>query len=194
MRQFKIGFTLMEVLLALAIIGIIATIMTPMLVNNINEKKSEAILSRIKEQIVLGNQNIIQMANMNSETGSFTDVLEFVSMKDLGDEHDSPVLEIENLRTVVAGYWGVTPTTPIKKIEGAKDYYAFKNSPGGVAIGEYNLSQDEKDEKDEHKRETGFNVYIDTNGWNQNPNERDSDIFVFKLLNDGTLEEDKEEN
>ena len=37
MRQFKIGFTLMEVLLALAIIGIIATIMTPMLVNNLRQ-------------------------------------------------------------------------------------------------------------------------------------------------------------
>lgn len=203
MRQFKIGFTLMEVLLALAIVGIIATIMTPMLVSNVNEKKSEAILSRIKEQIVLGNHNIIQMANMNSQTGSFTDVLAFVSMKDLGEEHDdSPVLK--RLPKVIAGYWGVTTvdktfTTP-KEMEDGRDYYyyyAFKNSPGGVAIGKYNLSQDEKNEKDEHKRKTGFEVYIDTNGWNQNPNEIDSDIFVFDLLNDGTLlekEKVKEEN
>ena len=139
---------------------------------------------------------------MNSQTGSFTDVLEFVSMEDLGKEDDnSPVLKIENLTTVVAGYWGVTtadkPTTHIKEMKDVEDYYAFKNSPGGVAIGKYNLSQDEKNEKDEHKRKTGFEVYIDTNGWNQNPNEIDSDIFVFDLLNDGTLlekEKVKEEN
>jgi hypothetical protein len=74
-----------------------------------------------------------------------------------------------------------------------ENYYAFKNSPGGVAIvGKYVPSQGK--EAEQHKRETGFRVYIDTNGWNQNPNEIDSDIFVFKLLNDGTLEEDKEEN
>ena len=60
MRNFRPAFTLVETLIAMAIIGVIAAITIPQVVKNMNKNQSAIVLARAVEQINLGCQNIIQ--------------------------------------------------------------------------------------------------------------------------------------
>ena len=63
MKRNKKAFTLAEVSIAMAVIGIVATLILPLVVKNVQKLQTGPMLGRILEQIETGNQNIINLAN-----------------------------------------------------------------------------------------------------------------------------------
>ena len=212
MKFYKKAFTLAEILLAVGIIGVLAVITTPMLAKNVAEQKDRALLEKAKAQITLGNQNIIQVSNMNSASGRYTDLLAYIRAIDLDfDEGEDGVsassswfVTINNKTPffdVIPGYWGMVSIPSITSVNFGDKYrfYRFKNFPAGVAIprdikplvedveediDEENLSP----ENDPREPKTVLTtILIDANGWNKRPNVIGNDVFEFDLLNNGSL-------
>lgn len=77
----KVGFTLTEVLLALAIIGILAAVTIPQVAIGVEKRKAGAIIGRAVEQISLGCQNYIQSYNELQTNGGYT-----LSLNDIDDD------------------------------------------------------------------------------------------------------------
>lgn len=115
MRRLKLAFTLTEALLAMAIVGIIASITIPQVVKNLNKNQTGMILARAVQQIELGNQNMIQMVNDSYDDGSMIDTLNPIRFSDLN--FTNPLLNIQqtSILTVplfaeaASPYWGLTP-------------------------------------------------------------------------------------
>ena len=198
MKIFKSGFTMAEVLAALLIVGVIAILVLPMLVKNMQKQQSVAILGRAVDQIQTGNQNIIQFANVNRTNGSYSNTLSSVNMSDLisGQGQTSILLDFED---VIPAYWGLVPfdgnLLPIKDFSGNEEStdaqrvdagtrFSFSKFPGMVAISGNIANIDSINSAD---RITDIFVYIDTNGWDRRPNIAGKDVFAFQLRNDGTL-------
>ena len=70
MKNFKLGFTIAEVATALAIVGVVAALVMPLVVKNMQKQQAGPLLGRAVQQIELGCQNAIQLANSNSIDGS----------------------------------------------------------------------------------------------------------------------------
>lgn len=198
MRKLKLGFTLAEVATAMTIVGVIAVIVVPLVTKNIQKNQSGAILGRAVEQIVLGNQNIIQLANARTLNGGGADSLSVVTKANLGIE-DSNVSILPSLKDIVPAYWGLSSeatsggdSLAIKSYSGEKDgtddtnvnsgtKHVFSKFSAGISICGAGTVQSALD------AETGYTIYIDTNGWDKLPNRAGIDVFAFKLLNNGTL-------
>ena len=215
MKFYKKAFTLAEILLAVGIIGVLAVITTPMLAKNVAEQKDRALLEKAKAQITLGNQNIIQVSNMNSASGRYTDLLAYIRAIDLdfnegedGVSASSSWFVTINNKTpffdVIPGYWGIVSipsSTNIQNRANLGDYmfYRFKNFPAGVAIPRdiQPLVEDVEEDIDEENlppendprepKTVLTTILIDANGWNKRPNVIGNDVFEFDLLNNGSL-------
>lgn len=205
MKKNKKGFTLAEVATALAIVGIIAALTIPQVVSLVQKQRSGAILGRAVEQIELGCQNMIQYANSKYLESSHADALELISMKDL-DISDSTEPITVTMGSIAPSFWGLSPIEipsseikTIKKYNGDNDTgadfllitqdttkrYNFTKSPGAVAISTEVV--DATNPTHDLSSNTYIYVYIDTNGWDKNPNTYGKDIFAFNILNSGKL-------
>ena len=197
MRMFKKGFTLTEVLIALLILGIISAILMPVVVNDVQKKQSVSTLARIIGQIENGNQDLIQYVNSQSIDGSITDNLATVTLADLGGEGGGSGSSIlaANLQNSVRSFWGisrnvVTISPAILTFKGEtfseatlSDNYSLSKFSAGVSI----VTPEQPIYSNDVGAETGYVIYIDTNGWTTKPNKVGKDIFSFKLLNNGKL-------
>lgn len=200
MKHIQKGYTLAEILIALSIVGVIATILTPTLAKNIQKQTSGAALGRAVTQIELGCQNIIQLANSERTDASFADTLSMVTQQDIGysNSTNSILLDFAN---IIPPYWGLNadPIDPntIKTIRSyggganandnthvqSSTLYTFNKTEGDVAIYEEQTPVDSST----LNAYTGYIIYIDTNGWKTLPNVAGKDVFAFKLLNNGKL-------
>lgn len=198
MKRLRNGFTLAEVLTTLIIVGVVATIVIPMVAKNIQKQQAGPILGRAVEQIEVGNQNIIQLANDSSTDPSYSLTLSTVSL----DNNGNVVLD-DDFKNKVIPYWGLKSTaidsediiTPIDNAGGNDNTanaamkgedslcYDFTKFPASACIsGDFNGQTTTVLDI-----ETGFTIYIDTNGAAKNPNRVGVDIFAFDLLNNGHL-------
>lgn len=200
MRKLKLGFTLAEILSALAIVGVVSAMVLPMTVKNVQQNQSGPILGRVIEQIQLGSQNMIQFANSNSVDGSFTDVLSTITESDLGVSLSNRSI-FGRFANIVPVYWGLNPEPveldnnfQVQTFAGANDAntanivredgtnYSFKNIPADISIiGAGAQNSVELDAR------TGIRIYVDTNGLNNRPNRVGVDIYALDLLNNGRL-------
>ena len=194
MRMFKKGFTLVEVLIALAILGVISAILIPNVSNDIQKKQSASTLAKAIAQIETGNQDMIQYVNANSIDGSAIDTLAMITYTDLGGNSSNSILTA-NLQNSVRSFWGLD-TNVVNISPGILTYdggafeeaslsnnYSFSKILAGVSI----VTPAQPVISDDFDAETGYLIYIDTNGWGQKPNKTGKDVFSFKLLNDGKL-------
>ena len=197
MIKLKKGFTIIEILIALAIIGIISMLTVPLVVDNIQQKQSAATLSKAISQIETGNQNLIQFANSQSDDGSYSDSFATIIREDLGIDDNTKTDSVlsEDFHTLVRSFWasdeGTTAISPsiqnydrtaFDEATLSNNYSFFKMSAGYSIVipSPITLQKD-------YDADTGFVVYIDTNGWTVKPNRVGKDIFSFKLLNNGKL-------
>lgn len=215
MKHNKFGFTLAEVVVAMAIVGIIAVISAPMVTTAVQKHQTGAVLGAAINQIITGNQHIIQIGNVNRNNISFTDVLALTELQDIGyeqpeqaegteegEEVNAPTDSVlDDFTNVVRGYWSVTPENELIAVEGfngedasddatavaAATRYSFSKIPAGVAISGSSVLVDGSVNQDKVSAPIGFIIYIDTNGWNVRPNRVGKDIFSFRLLNNGKL-------
>ena len=208
MKKLKLGFTIAEVATSMAVIGVVAALLMPQVVKNVQRAQAGPILGRAVEQITLGNQNIIEFANMNSAGGSQTNVLGTIRERDLNPGSETNNFILDNLSFIAPIYWGANnedvPVQDIKSIknfdnsnadaEDADDDFSdmivvsgralhFSKIPAGIAV----YSSDDFEPSIEIDADTSKIIFIDTNGWSNSPNTFGKDIFAFHLLNSGKL-------
>lgn len=164
-RSKKKGFTLTEVLLAMAVIGVISAVVVPQIVHSSQKNKSGIILGKAVEQIELGCQNMIQDYNNRDDAGA--------SMADT-------LLALDgrfqfNFLSLLQ-YIGATLAT-----NGNIWEYRFNKFPAEVRTGQF-VNQG----NDTHSI-IMENIVIDVNGFSHRPNLNGRDRFVFDLRNDGKL-------
>ena len=98
MRSMKKAFTLTELLVALGIAGVIAAIIVPQLIKNIQKQTSGPALGRAVYQTELGCQNLIQEENAKVTNGAY-----YTKLSDIPD------ISVEKL----APYLGLVATSKI---------------------------------------------------------------------------------
>lgn len=178
MRRIKNGFTLMEVLLALAIVGVIAALTIPQIVQTTQKDQAGAVLGKVVEQFELGCQNMIQDYNSSDDAGtSKADTLMAMD----GDF----VFSIAAL----APYIGATenrralPNRPGMVVQPRQfQQYKFTKLPAEMNL--LPLNPLDAIDADDVVYDT---VIIDVNGTDKAPNRDGKDLFTFELRNNGKL-------
>lgn len=204
----KNGFTLTEVLLTLAIIGIIAALVAPRVANNIQNAYAGATLGQIVQQIEDGCQKMLADANNNNGGFSMATVLDGVNVGDISfvevdgvGEQDSLA---ENFALVGYKYLNLEPLSDdeedelelrINNYDGtlSDDNAVFENSeifrhtdlPASVYIIQENMPANANNRSQPDLIIATIN--IDINGFNGGPNRYGQDIFQFFLRNDGKV-------
>ena len=133
MGNKKKGFTLPELLITMGILGVMAALLIPHVVKNIEKNKSGAILGKAVAQIELGCQNMIQKANESMEGGSYIQTLGLIRVNDLYPDTKSYALVISPLTfsNYIMPYWGVKKiTTNDGQNIKITDYYGDELSSG----------------------------------------------------------------
>ena len=203
MKKNKSAFTLMETLIALAIVGVLATIITPAVTNQMKKNETGMLLSRAITQIETGCQNIVQLANSNVTGASYHEVLSTITTRDLGFDNSANIVLL-NLETVASGFWGLEPVSQAIAYASIPMIQSYNGGDAGsdaTNISSGTLLQSTKGNigvciiqpaniatlQDITDENTGAMVYVDTNGWMNMPNKIGKDIFGFSLLNGGKL-------
>lgn len=203
MKKRKFGFTVAEVAISMTILGVIAAMTMPMIVGGVQKRQSAVILGRAVEQITLGCQNMIQLANANSTDGSSADVLSVLTVGDITPGSPEQNLRLlERLERIVPSFWGLENgeandiEPEIRDFLGRNNVGAnFRDMIGqGSRINFSNISAsvsivrlNENNPPSDLDAVLPFNIFIDTTGWDRGPNMFGRDIFLFRLVNNGTL-------
>ena len=204
MKKLKLAFTMVEIVVALAVIGVIAAMALPMLIKETQKHQSGATLGRIVAQIENGNQDLIQRANMHNEGAAMTEVLELIQKEELGFLNDKSYI-LNSFADIIPGYWGLEPekltatdvmsiktfsnasigTDLTKQIITKGVKYNFAKFPASVSI--YSARTNATVPNADLGADTSISIYVDTTGWHRPPNIIGKDIFLFHLKNNGKL-------
>ena len=191
MQNFKKGFTLAEVLLALTIVGVIAAMTIPTLVKNIEKQKAGPILGRAVHQIELGCQNLIQDTNSETAGASHHINPSLITFKDVKFDNTSDFLFLAKRNAdfgkVIAKYIGGTQ----KEIDW-DDVPSIKNFDGSVenVLLALMIKKGVVLKFGKTPAEASFSprltisdkskwIFIDVNGWEKAPNTFGKDVFEF---------------
>ena len=203
--MLKKGFTLAEVLITLGIIGVVAALTTPALVQNIGTAKVGPSLAKAVSTFQNANQTMLAQL----EAGSITSLSSYVIREGQAGSSSyretsqwSPSTYMYNL----AGHLKVSPgnlshhqvpfytiynhSTPYYPVRGAWNDHAYSLEDGSMY---YYIIPHHNYKIRPHRAyiNTAANqrigdVYIDINGYAR-PNKQAKDIFRFYLYNDGSL-------
>lgn len=204
MKKLKLAFTMVEIVVALVVIGVIAAMALPMLIKETQKHQSGATLGRIVAQIENGNQDLIQRVNMQNKGAVMTEVLELIQKEELGFLNDTSYI-LNSFADIIPGYWGLEPekltdtdvmsirtlsNAPIdsdltKQIITNGVKYNFAKFPASVSI--YSARTNETVPNADLGADTSISIYVDTTGWHRPPNIIGKDIFLFHLQNNGKL-------
>lgn len=179
MKKTCNGFTLSELLIVLAIIGVVAILTIPALTKNINKQKIGPMLGKSVEQIELGCQNLIQAYNDSVTDGSYADRLSALS----GDY----AFSFATLSPFIGTrYKNPTPVAqPGMHIQPAQfGIYEFQKFPATIMVANNAVNIPANALEDSVIIEE---FTVDVNGYNNEPNEDGKDRFYFSLLNNGKL-------
>ncbi len=189
--MLKKGFTLAEVLISLGIIGIVAALTTPALMQSVSSSKVGPSLAKAVENFEKANQMMLMQEDANSITsllgvdytkegeGGYGDKLtDYIKISIEDDLTKVPTYKqymnneeyVPDTTREPAGWANNAYTTEDRMV-----YYIFpeeKILPNGYA----NIPSNQKIGQ----------VYVDINGYSR-PNKQAKDIFRFYLYNDGTL-------
>lgn len=190
----KKGYTLLEVLVCIAIVGIVAALTVPSLVNKTSKSTLGATLARTFELTQIGMTNIIQEANRNSEDGNSVVGLSAIQKKDIGLDGEDYIMDDDNYGNLLRGYFdidefeGYAPAN-IKDYTGADineaisaDLNAFRFKKLNSAV----IFQKAQNLDNADRDTIVARVIIDANGVAA-PNRFGEDVFLFGLTNSGTL-------
>ena len=106
MKKRKFGFTVAEMVTAMSIVGVMSAFVLPLSIKSFNKHHAGIILGRAVEQIISGNQNILQIVNTNTEDGYYTDYFASLKRKDLypaTNAQNDAILTI--LGNIVPPFW-----------------------------------------------------------------------------------------
>ena len=190
----KHGFTLAEVLITLGIIGVVAALTTPTLVQNINSQQVGPRLAKAVSTLELANQNLLNHEEMTSlrSTGAF-DHMDGPEIGYLDKLSDYMYIDYNWGGTRVAA-WRATDYNGEDIATKAPE--TFRNALGraftepamsndGVIYSFSIFNADTNPDAQPHKRGCGL-VLIDVNGL-KTPNRLGKDVFAFELFENGIL-------
>lgn len=173
MKKFKrnSGFTLAEVLITLAVIGVVAALTIPSVIKNYNNtqtltqlKKTFSGLKRVHEQILFengGNDPYFDLGTYDATNiGKYCD-----------ENWATKLKSVKKCSSATAcGYKSDTPYV----------LAGTSNAPAGFAIGEYDCGYVLGDGTVFNLRYGDSNIVIDLNGL-KGPNKLGRDVFLFSL-------------
>ena len=204
--MFKKGFTLAEVLITLGIIGVVAALTTPALVQNIGTSKIGPSLAKAVSTFENANQTMLAQ----SEAGSITSLSQYVSSNYIGHGHNGSPQYSHETRwspstyvSALSGHLKINPDAARSvpsytgyngghyyPVRGTWSHHAYSLDNGsmyyyiiphhGFKIRPYGNYPNNA------SNQLIGDVYIDING-SAKPNKQAKDIFRFYLYNDGTL-------
>ena len=196
-KNKKRGFTLAEILITLGVIGVIAAITIPQIVNYTTKSKIEGNLARAVEQIELGMQNVIQTANNNNTDGSYFNDLSQITVYDVLQSDgncayntgESQLTTSFNLFCNGASFMNVIE----EKVQTTANNY-YKTTDTGFNHGSVNLFYSKDSQAyimySAQKWTAVDNIFtfiaIDANG-SSKPNKKGRDIFAFGIDYSGKL-------
>ncbi len=168
-QKIENGFTLSELLVTLAIIGVVAAITIPQLMTGLQKKQAGPQLSRIVNQVEIGCQNLIQYENSKITDGSYINNLSAV-----------PNLSVKKL----APFIGAAETDETVSTGDIRNYSALIN-PAFIpaAYADAPSSGLASGIDTEEGNAVVLRMLIDVNGSDKKPNAYGKDIFEFGLTN-----------
>ena len=187
-RNDRFGFTLAEVLITLGIIGVVAALTLPAVINNTEKKERQEALKKAYstlQQALLMYQNDIgevpTKSTFNTETGAFKKALlpYFKGAVDCGKGTENSACVYNNVTDGSEEYKNYTGTSNIVNT-GYFDDGQYIVTDGVMYFFENYLSTG-----------TGSqgNVFVsvDVNGYKHLPNKWGHDLFTFELTEEGKL-------
>lgn len=182
----KKAFTLAEVLITLGIIGVVAALTIPTLVNNYRKKQFEtglkkeySVLLQALDMYKQDNETPLKKEDTDQSHGEFKNKIKpyLKILVDCGDEQAGKY----EAKCVQNGYY-----TQDKK-------YTYKTYSGNIANedlfddGQIILNDGSHLLFENIGNRGAVFVSIDVNGYNKLPNKWGEDVFTFQLMNDGKL-------
>ncbi len=182
----KKAFTLAEVLITLGIIGVVAALTIPTLVNNYRKKQFEtglkkeySVLLQALDMYKQDNETPLKKEDTDQSHGEFKNKIKpyLKILVDCGDEQAGKY----EAKCVQNGYY-----TQDKK-------YTYKTYSGNIANedlfddGQIILNDGSHLLFENVGNRGAVFVSIDVNGYNKLPNKWGEDVFTFQLMNDGKL-------
>lgn len=182
----KKAFTLAEVLITLGIIGVVAALTIPTLVNNYRKKQFEtglkkeySVLLQALDMYKQDNETPLKKEDTEQSHGEFKNKIKpyLKILVDCGDEQAGKY----EAKCVQNGYY-----TQDKK-------YTYKTYSGNIANedlfddGQIILNDGSHLLFENVGNRGAVFVSIDVNGYNKLPNKWGEDVFTFQLMNDGKL-------
>ena len=177
------AFTLAEVLITIGIIGVVAAMTLPSLINNSQKKELEAGLKK--------NYSVIQQALMMYQAQN-------------GEKLQGNVLAKHELKPIIIKYFDVLidcgygsgdpneACVPMYEIDN-QNYHAYYKTYNNLAMRFALLDDGQFILKDgstvfiENAGESLSLITVDVNGFIKNPNRWGHDLFTFQLMADGRL-------
>lgn len=190
----KKGYTLTEVLICIAIIGVLTALTLPQFVIKTNKSTLGATLARTVELTQTGMTNIIQEASCNSEDGNSFAGLSAIQKQDIGLDGDDYIMDDDNYGNLLRGYFDIDDfegyaTANIKDYTGNDINEAISANLNAFRFKKLNsavIFQTAQNLGNANRDTIIARVIIDANGVAA-PNRFGEDVFLFGLTNSGTL-------
>ena len=193
-RDFKFGFTLAEVLLALMIAGVIASLTVPQLVSDTQNRKRAAALGRAVEKIETGCQTLVQDMSEKSEDGVFSGYYTIhKSLNGSAISSDSDSIAANDFLVTAKKYFNVVPLSSTQISDYVSSVVGYDGGTASPEVNEITGSTIVRDQNtgayyDFQNGIVSDNaddpvlgvVYVDVNGATP-PNKYGLDVFVFGL-------------
>lgn len=189
MKNNKLAFTLAEILITLSIIGVVAALLIPQLVDNTKKAQYGATLGRAVRQIELGISNLLNKAN--EKNGGIVTSLDLLNhnLTFIESDDETPLINDFVLFDNQLGLFDLA------EVEGASDYLEKLNitvpQGGSTKIYKFNkfnayLVYTAKPGEMIDGNDIFTVLAIDTNGATK-PNKVGKDIFGFGITTSGKL-------
>ena len=190
----RIGFTLAELLITLSIIGVVAALTTPHLIQNVSSSRVGPTLKKAKTTFELATMLMLQKRGVSSITSAVTQA----ETDDDGNITTSVSEEnfIQNLSSYLKGVqsersYDVKSYDKSEVVVNSGSYQKFDAENGitywinigDACTGDGNIVEQFQDIP---SNQVIGEVYVDING-RKNPNRIAADVFKFFLYNDGSL-------
>ena len=189
----KSGFTLAEVLITMAIIGVVAALTSPALVGSFQKSKVGPSLRRFVTNLENANEHImadtdaIRLSDVATSNQEYLEALSKYLNGATQKKNDSnEIMKLSDLTLSAKNYSGKADGAPI----GDALIYTF-NGDDAFAVNFYEAdirttNRAKANNRGAYKGDIGT-VYYDLNGFNTKPNRLGKDIFVFHLDDTGML-------
>ena len=182
-KQKKAAFTLAEVLITLGIIGIVAALTLPSLIENVQEKNT---VSKLKKSYSVLGQAVQMLINEKGELSAYSDIT--------GKSDEEMVPMLTEIGDTMGKYFNQSRKCGINSGCGADKFYAMD---GKTHLNDWTLTSDKRYNIDTvegvqynitwiARENICFQVYVDVNGKNL-PNNIGKDIFPFYVYCNGKV-------